>query len=210
MLGHHAEGRHVAQFPDIGRRQRQRNAHHIIGDGAAGVLGFRNLSVFRGLGLKIGAAVGLIVLEGEKDILCRHGLSIGPGHSVLNGVGPGGGVFRAVGCQQRMVFALGILIDQRQFGYAAGQHIEVVLAEYGGFDGGRRADGQRVDGRGGGRFGGFRSRSIGGRLCRWYLRRFCRSRAAGCHGKHHQHNQQQDGDFFHHCLLSFCFVLSNT
>ena len=92
MLGHHAEGRHVAQFPDIGRRQRQRNAHHIVGDGVAGVLGFRNLAVFRGLGLKIGAAVGLIVLEGEKDIFCRHGLSVGPGHSVLNGVGPGGGV----------------------------------------------------------------------------------------------------------------------
>ena len=179
MLGHHAEGRHVAQFPDIGRCQRQRNAHLVIGDGVAGVLGFCDLTFVIGLRLKIGASVGLIVLESKENILGSNAFAVRPRHAVLNGICPGSGILGSVGRQQRMVFALGVLIDQRQLRHAAGKHIEIVLAK-----------GCRLDGR--------------GRADRNTLnlgRRFiCRVRllTAGCHGKHHQHGQQQGCDFFHH------------
>ena len=66
MLGHDPEGGHIAQFPDIGRGQRQGNAHFVVGEAVAGVLGLRDLSVFPGLGLKIGASVGLIVLSVKR------------------------------------------------------------------------------------------------------------------------------------------------
>ena len=100
MLGHDPEGGHIAQFPDIGRGQRQGNAHFVIGEAVAGVLGLRDLSVFPGLGLKIGASVGLIVLECEKNVLRRYRRPVGPGHAVLNGVGPGSGILGSISCQK--------------------------------------------------------------------------------------------------------------
>ena len=193
MLGHHTEGRHVAQFTDVGRRQRQRNAHLIVGDSVAGVLGFCDFSLFVSLRLKVGASIGLIVLEGKEDVLGSNALAVGPRHAVLNGICPGSGILGSVGCQQRMVFALGVLIDQRQFGYTAGQHIKIVFAKGCRFNGSSRADCNTLD--------------LGRRF-------ICRVRllTAGCHGKHHQHSQQQGYDFFHHWFFSFCreFLLSNT
>ena len=65
-----------------------------------------------------------------------------------------------------MVFALGILIHQGQFGNAAGQHIKIVFAEDGGFDGCGGSDGQPVNSVNGGRLcGSLRSRGRGF-LCR--------------------------------------------
>ena len=203
VLGHHAEGGHIAQFPDIGRGKRQGNAHFIVGEAVAGVLGIRDLSVFPGLGLKIGAAVGLIVLEGEKDVLRRYRLSIRPGHAVLNGKCPGSGILGSISCQKRMIFALGVLINQRQFGYTAGKHIEVILAEHGGFDGSRRADGQRINGVGGCRFRGLRGGSLGAWLGGGCLGGFCRGLAAGCQRQHHQQRQQKGSNFFHFVFFSF-------
>lgn len=203
MLGHDPEGGHITQFPDIGRGQRQGDAHFVVGEGVAGVLGLRDLSVFPGLGLKIGASVGLIVLECEKNVLRRYRRSVGPGHAVLDGVGPGSGILGSISCQKWMIFALGVLINQRQFGYTAGKHIEVILAEHGGFDGSRRADGQRINGVGRCRFRGLRGGSLGAWLGGGCLSGFCRGLAAGCQRQHHQHRQQKGSYFFHFVFFSF-------
>ncbi len=100
--------------------------------------------------------------------------SIRPGHAVLNGKCPGSGILGSISCQKRMIFALGVLINQRQFGYTAGKHIEVILAEHSGFDGSRRADGQRINGVGGCRFRGLRGGSLGAWLGGGCLSGFCR------------------------------------
>ena len=102
-----------------------------------------------------------------------------------------------------MIFALGVLINQRQLGHAAGKHIEVILAEHGGFDGSRRADGQRINGVGGCRFRGLRGGSLGAWLGGGCLSGFCRGLAAGCQRQHHQHRQQKGSYFFHFVFFSF-------
>ena len=186
VFRHDTEGGHIAQLPDIGRCQRQRNAHLIVGDGIAAILCLCDLTFVIGLRFKVGAAVCLIVLEGKENIFRRHRLSVRPCHAVLNGIGPGSGIFGAVGCQKRMILAHSVLINQRQLGYAAGQHIEVVLAKHRSFNGSRCADSQRIDGIRTCRFGGFRRWLRRGRLGG-----FCRGAAAGRQRQHHHHCQQK-------------------
>ena len=186
VLWHDTEGGHIAQLPDIGRCQRQRNALLIIGDGVAGILCPCDLAFVIGLRFKVGATVCLIVLEGKENVFRSDRLSVRPSHAILNRICPSGGIFRGIGSKQRVVLTHGILIHQRQLGYAAGQHIEVVLAKHGSFNGSRCADGQRIDGIRACRFGCFRCW-----LCRGRLGGFCRGVAAGRQRQHHHHCQQK-------------------
>ena len=208
VLGHDAERGHIAQLPDIGCCQCQRNAGLIRRNGVFRVLCLGGFAVGIGLCLKICAAVGLVIFQRKEDVLRSYGFSVGPGHSLPDGIGPGLAVLRGEVRQQRMKFAICVLTYKRHLRNAAGKHIEVVFPVNSGFDcgGSSHSDGfhgvLRLCLGCGGRF------CRGGRCCgSWCLR----CGPTGSQGQSHHSRKQQCQCFLHHFLFSFFSVLlSNT
>ena len=146
MLRHDAEGGHVGKLADIGRGQRQRNRHFIVGKLVGSVFRFCGLAIPVCLGDEIGAAVRIVIFERKENVRSRDRLTVRPRHARLDGVGPCDGIRGLVGSQQRMVIALRILPDERKLAHTAGKHIEVIFAECRRLNGSRRADRELLDG----------------------------------------------------------------
>ena len=148
VLGHHPEGGHIAQLPDVCLGQGQGDAHAVLGQLVTGIFGSGGLALGIGLVNQVGAAVSIIVFQSEQNVLGGHLFAVTPVHSFHNGVDPGLGILGFVGGKQRMIAAGGVLVDQGHGADTAGQHFVGVLAAVGNLNDRGGADGDLFDGSG--------------------------------------------------------------